>query len=66
MWYEIALIFFGFICGMITMWYLVKPALGDDYEINRPKVKGRNNILDVVQNNEPKKKRFQFLRKKKK
>lgn len=65
MWYEIALIFFGFIFGMITMWFLVKPALGDDYEINRPKVKGRNNILDVAQNNESKKKRFRFLRKKK-
>lgn len=66
MWDKIGLILIGFIFGMVAMWYLMKPALGDDYEINRPKVKGRNNVLEVDQNNSPKKKRFQFLRKKKK
>lgn len=65
MWNNIGLLAIGCICGMTFMWFLVKPALGDDYKINRPKVKGRNNMLDVTQNNEPKKKRFGFLRKKK-
>ena len=64
----------GLILGFIIQAKLMKPLIGDDFEINRPKVKGENNLLQVLQNNkkesktseEVKKKRFKIFKRKNK
>jgi len=80
MWKELAFLFIGFTLGGFSFTWLtlrsVRELIGDDYEINKPKVKGENNILRVFQSNkkdkdekqsvENKKKRFGFLKRKNK
>lgn len=51
---EIMLICIGVIIGMVLMFQMVKGRLGDDYEINKPKVRGHGNALDVSQVNQKK------------
>jgi glycerol-3-phosphate acyltransferase PlsY len=55
MWKEITFILIGFILGSISFSYIIlsllKSMIGDDYEINKPKVKGENNLLQVFQSN---------------
>lgn len=79
MWKEIAFLCFGLSLG-ITWGYwiaskLYKPLVGDDFEINKPKIKGEDNILQVFQSNKKdtttdnsnvKKKRFKLLKRKNK
>lgn len=72
-WIYIALIAIGIIIGIIAGCYiqysLLKNNIGDDYEINRPKIKGENNILDIKQKNDvekkPNKKKFKLFRREK-
>jgi glycerol-3-phosphate acyltransferase PlsY len=55
MWKEITFILIGFILGSVSFSYIIlsllKNMIGDDYEINKPKVKGENNLLQVFQSN---------------
>lgn len=77
MWKEIALILLGFSLGSYVGYWiasrLYRPLIGDDFEINKPKVKGSDNILQVFQSNkkdktldntEPKKKRIGWFKRK--
>jgi len=55
MWKDIALILIGLVCGMVggvsLTIALLKNLIGDDYEINKPKARGRNNKIVVEQTN---------------
>lgn len=46
----------GIYCGYASAIFQLKPALGDDYEINKPKIKGQDNTLEVIQQNSVSKK----------
>ena len=55
MWKEVALLLIGFALGSYAGFsiqaLLFRPLVGDDFEINKPKVKGENNLLQVLQTN---------------
>lgn len=48
----------GLISGMIIQGLILRPSIGDDYEINKPKVKGKDNTLLIEQEREKDKKGF--------
>ena len=55
MWKELAIAALGMSTGtLMGAWLqsqILKPFIGNDYEINKPKVKGENNLLQVLQSN---------------
>lgn len=63
---EIMIVCIGVIIGMVLMFQMVKGRIGDEYEINKPKVRGKGNALDVSQVNKKKRILGIFNRKNKK
>lgn len=51
MWVYIAVFFIGVSAGMVLMFYMRKSEVGDDYQIIKPKVRGKGNELKVDQQN---------------
>lgn len=46
----------GVVFGLITMFLIVKSEIGDEYDIYKPKQKGKDNSMKIHQkNNKPKK-----------
>lgn len=55
MWDYIAIGVIGILIGSyLGFWFqglILKPMIGDDFEINKPKIKGQNNELKIDQQN---------------
>jgi hypothetical protein len=64
MWANLTIFLSGIIIGMTLMWFLTKNEIGDDYKINKPKVKGENNSMKISQENSSPNKISGFFNKK--
>jgi hypothetical protein len=52
----------GIAAGSAMNTELLKPLIGDKYQINKPRLKGTNNTLEVIQQNTSNKKQNIFKR----
>ena len=63
----LVVLFVGIVLGMVIMWFLMRGELGDEYDIKKSKVRGRDNTQQISQQVEPKeKKRFRLFKRKNK